>query len=194
MAHIVQPEGTLAVARMSRRRVLSAGILAAASWCLPRFVDAADTSLDVHERSIAFYNTHTSETLRTIYWAQGEYLPEALQAINHILRDHRVDSVKAIDCRLLDLLSVIRAKLESRQPFHIISGYRTPHTNAVLRARGHGVAKKSLHTQGQAIDIRLPGTDCAVVRRVARSLKAGGVGYYQRSNFVHLDTGPVRSW
>ena len=179
---------------MSRRRVLAAGIMAAASWCTPRFVDAALRSFNAHERSIAFYNTHTSETLSTVYWFQGEYLPEALQNINHILRDHRADAVKSIDCRLLDLLYTMQCKLESRRPFHVISGYRTPHTNAALRTRGRGVAKKSLHMQGRAIDIRLPGTDSALVRRVAMSLKAGGVGYYRRSNFVHLDTGPVRSW
>jgi uncharacterized protein YcbK (DUF882 family) len=194
MTQVLQPEAIQAAARISRRRVLSAGIMAAASWCTPRFVDAALRSFGTHERSIALYNTHTSETLSTTYWVQGEYLPEALQDINHILRDHRVDAVKSIDRRLLDLLYTMQCKLECRQPFHIISGYRTPHTNAALRARGGGVAKKSLHMQGRAIDIRLPGIDSSVVRRVAMSLKAGGVGYYRRSNFIHLDTGPVRSW
>ncbi len=194
MTQVLQPEAIQAAARMSRRRVLSAGIMLAASWCTPRFVDAALRSFGTHERSIALYNTHTSETLSTTYWIQGKYLPEALRDINYILRDHRADVAKPIDSGLLDLLYTIQYKLESRRPFHIISGYRTPHTNAALRTRRRGVAKKSLHMQGRAIDIRLPGIDTTVVRRVAMSLKAGGVGYYRRSNFVHLDTGPVRSW
>ena len=194
MTQVLQPQATLADARMSRRRVLSAGLLAAASWCTPRLVEAALPSLNSHERSLAFYNTHTAETLKTTYWVQGEYLPEALDAINHILRDHRADAMKPMDCRLLDLLYTMQCKLETRGPFHIISGYRTPHTNETLRARGRGVAKKSLHMQGRAIDIRLPGIDTTIVQRLAMSLKAGGVGYYRRSNFVHLDTGPVRSW
>ncbi len=125
------------------------------------------------------------------------YQPDALKQIDHILRDFRANEIKPIDPVLLDLLHELGGTLETDQPFHIISGYRSPHTNTLLRERGGattGVASRSLHMVGKAIDIRVPGVKLDHLRGAARSLKLGGVGYYPSSNFVHLDTGRVRYW
>jgi uncharacterized protein YcbK (DUF882 family) len=151
----------------------------------------------VPERVLSFFNTHTGERLTAAYCCGGEYQPDALAQINHILRDFRVNEIKPIDPKLLDLLHELGGTLETDRPFHVISGYRSPHTNAVLRERGGaqtGVASKSLHMVGKAIDIRVPGVKLDHLRGAARSLKLGGVGYYPASNFVHVDTGRVRFW
>ncbi len=140
------------------------------------------------------YNCHTGESLKRVYWFRGQYLSEALTDINHILRDHRANEIQSIDLHLLDLLCTIQRKLAPHQAFHVISAYRTPATNAMLRRHSKGVAKHSLHMQGKAIDIRLPGYASATVRRVALALRRGGVGYYPRAGYVHIDTGQVRSW
>jgi uncharacterized protein YcbK (DUF882 family) len=145
------------------------------------------------ERLLSFYNLHTAERLKVVYWADGAYVPESLAAINRVLRDHRTGSVHEIDQRLLDLLSQVRSKLDTSEPFQIISGYRSPATNAVLHERSNGVAKHSLHMDGMAADIRIEGRSLEALRDVARSLKSGGVGYY-RSQFVHVDVGRVRTW
>jgi len=145
-------------------------------------------------RSLSFYNLHTAERLDAVYWADGEYIPDALAEINRILRDHRSGDVFPMAPRLLDMLAELRDRLESAQPFEIISGYRSPKTNAMLRAQGHGVAENSLHLKGMAADVRLPGRDLDLLRRAAISLKAGGVGYYPASQFVHVDIGRVRTW
>jgi uncharacterized protein YcbK (DUF882 family) len=114
--------------------------------------------------------------------------------INHILRDHRTGETRAMDPALMDLLSCVHRQLNCNAPFHIISGYRSPKTNTELRKRSSGVAKFSYHMLGQAIDIRLPECDTRKLRKVCLKLKKGGVGYYPRSDFVHLDTGTKRSW
>jgi uncharacterized protein YcbK (DUF882 family) len=146
------------------------------------------------ERSLGFYNTHTDETLKTVYWAKGKYQPEGLREINRILRDYRTGDVHSIDEELLDLLYLLQAKTGHKDKFHIISGYRSPATNAMLSARSAGVAKRSYHMQGKAIDIRLPGYDLKKLHQAALALKGGGVGYYPSSNFIHVDVGPVRRW
>jgi uncharacterized protein YcbK (DUF882 family) len=146
------------------------------------------------ERRLSLYNTHTGEKLETVYWASGEYLPDALSKINHILRDHRTGRVRPIDMHLLDILHALSKKLCAKQPFHIISGYRSPETNKLLRYRSKKVASKSLHLRGKAIDIRLPGCELRKLREAALELKGGGVGLYSRLNFVHLDTGRFRLW
>lgn len=176
----------------SRRRFLKFTACAAAGLLATPAAFAKIGPL--RERPLAFYNTHTGETLHTEYWAQGAYLPEGLAEINHILRDHRTNEVKAIAPHLLDLLYALQVKLGSRQAFHIISGYRSPATNAALQARSNGVAKRSLHLEGMAIDIFLPDRQLATVREAALSLAQGGVGYYPASNFVHVDVGRVRQW
>jgi len=145
-------------------------------------------------RELAFYNLHTDERLKTVYWSGGEYVPGALDEINHVLRDFRTNTVKPIHTDLLDLLHRLSARLETSKPFVIISGYRTPATNAMLRHRSEGVAKNSLHMQAMAADIRVPGRDLRVVHRAAIDLRGGGVGYYPHSDFVHVDVGRVRCW
>jgi len=144
-------------------------------------------------RSLSFYNLHTGESLNTVYW-EGTYLPDQLTQINRILRDHRNDEVHAIAPRLLDTLFALSSKLGSRKPFEIISGFRSPTTNARLRQEGHNVAEHSLHMDGLAVDIRLADRKLAALRDAALTLKAGGVGYYPNDQFVHVDVGRVRSW
>ncbi len=146
------------------------------------------------ERSLSLYNPNTRESLQTTYWANGRYLQKALSDINYIMRDRRTGEIKQIDTRLLDLLYAIGTELKSQKPFHIISGYRSSRTNELLRKRGKGAAKHSLHIQGEAADIRLPGCRLSSLRRVAFKLKGGGIGYYPRSRFVHIDVGPIRYW
>ena len=179
---------------ISRRRFLQWGALGAVSATVPLRGFAAVRDSLTPERALALHNTHTDEDLGVVYCAKGRYLPGALAEINHILRDHRTGEIKAIDTRLLDLLYVLRANIGHRGPFHVISGYRSPKTNTILRARGQGVAKHSLHLQGKAVDIRLPGRDLVLLRRAALELKGGGVGYYPGSNFIHIDVGRVRYW
>jgi uncharacterized protein YcbK (DUF882 family) len=145
-------------------------------------------------KGLAFYNTHTRENLSATYFRSGQLLPEALQKINYILRDHRTGEVREIDVRLLDLLHRLAGEIGCSQPFHVISGYRSKKTNAYLCQEGGGVAAGSLHMSGQAIDIRLPDCCLSDLRKAALSLKAGGVGYYPKSDFVHVDIGRVRCW
>jgi len=196
MHHDVRVSG---VAReLNRRRFLGLGAAAAAAAVIPGRASAAPAGRTaVPERVLSFFNTHTGERLKTAYCCGGKYEPGALQQINYILRDFRTNDVKPIDPRLLDLLHELGGTLETDQPFHVISGYRSPHTNAMLRERGGagtGVASRSLHMDGRAVDIRLPGVRLDHLRGAASSLKLGGVGYYPSSNFVHVDTGRVRYW
>lgn len=146
------------------------------------------------ERGLYFYNTHTGEYLKETYWENGVYIPQALSRINYILRDFRSGEVRQIDTNLLDLLYVIKSQLGTEKPFHIISGYRSPTTNDFLRKVSTGVASKSMHMEGKAIDIYIPDVPLHVLRDTAINLKAGGVGYYPASNFVHIDTGRFRVW
>lgn len=186
---------------MNRRSFLGFGAAAAATALVPSrglaMVPAEPPATKPYERVLSFFNTHTGERLEAAYCCGGQYQPDELTKINHILRDFRVNEIKPIDPKLLDLLHELGGTLETGQPFHIISGYRSPHTNAMLRERGGsttGVASHSLHMDGKAIDIRLPGVKLDHLRAAARSLKLGGVGYYPSSNFVHVDTGRVRFW
>lgn len=146
------------------------------------------------DRSLAFRNLHTGESLRSTYWAEGDYLQDELKGVNQVLRDHRSGEIHPMDPRLLDLLYMVQQAVGVSGAFHIISGYRSPQTNRKLRTSSSGVAKRSLHMQGKAIDIRLPGCELKHLRDAAVSLQAGGVGYYARSNFIHVDTGRVRRW
>lgn len=146
------------------------------------------------ERVLGFYNTHTGERVRATYWADGSYVASELAAVDRLLRDHRSGEATAIDRRLFDILYALQTATAARGDFHVISGYRSPATNAALRSRSSGVAKGSLHTHGKAIDIRLPGREMKDVHQAALKLRAGGVGYYPRDNFLHLDTGRFRTW
>jgi uncharacterized protein YcbK (DUF882 family) len=148
-------------------------------------------------RSLVLDHTHTRERIDLVYASGEHYVPQALGSLNHFLRDHYSGEVGQIDPQLFDLLHNVRQALGSGAPlsYQIISGYRGPTTNARLRStRGGGVATRSLHMEGKAIDVRLPGVPLAELRDAALSLKAGGVGYYPRDQFVHIDTGRVRTW
>ncbi|MDX1434502.1 MAG: DUF882 domain-containing protein [Gammaproteobacteria bacterium] len=145
-------------------------------------------------RELSFHHTHTNEKISLVYAHDGRPIPQALARINEFLRDFRSGEIHPIDPALFDILYDIRLATGSHGVFEVISGYRSPTTNAMLRKRGSGVARKSLHMQGRAIDVRLSGVDTAAVRDAARALARGGVGFYGRSDFVHLDTGRVRHW
>ncbi|MBA2723189.1 MAG: DUF882 domain-containing protein [Methylibium sp.] len=145
-------------------------------------------------RALNFDNLHTGEKLVVEYFQADRYLPDALAAVNHLLRDFRTGDVGAVDPALLDLLHGLGSLTGSTRAFQIISGYRSPATNAVLHERSSGVASGSLHMRGQAIDIRLGDVPLTTLRNAALALRAGGVGYYAASNFVHVDCGRVRAW
>lgn len=145
-------------------------------------------------RTLRLDHLHTGEKLEIEYFAGGSYVAEALASVNHFLRDFRTGDVGRIDAGLLDLLAGLAAATGSRRPFEVISGYRSTVTNEALRQRSAGVASGSLHTRGQAIDIRLADVPLGALRDAARALRAGGVGFYPTSNFVHVDTGRLRFW
>jgi uncharacterized protein YcbK (DUF882 family) len=144
-------------------------------------------------RSLSFVHTHTGEALDCTYY-QGGYAPTQLVRVNHFLRDFRTGEVHRIDPGVLDILFDLKTRAWCDEPFHVISGYRSPRTNAMLRRRSTGVAPHSLHMRGQAIDVRLPGVPTKRLQELALTLQRGGVGYYAKSDFVHLDTGRVRFW
>ena len=157
-------------------------------------VNAFAKVLPAEERRLSFYNLHTGEQLTTTYWVQGEYLAEELKSLDYLLRDHRTDEVLSMDRNLLDLLYVLQQQVDKTGAYHIISGYRSPKSNSKLHQQSNGVAKRSLHMQGKAMDVRLPGVELGHLRQAALQLNAGGVGYYPKSNFVHIDTGRPRFW
>ncbi|HPF35324.1 MAG TPA: DUF882 domain-containing protein [Candidatus Krumholzibacteria bacterium] len=176
---------------MRRRRFLEISALsgAALAWPLPLRA-AADTG----ERSLILRNLHTGERERLVY-RPGEVLPPELQAaVNTLLRDHRNGDVHPIDPDLLDLLQTTAAACGAAADFTVLSGYRSPATNEALRRAGRSVAKNSFHLTGRAVDVRLAGVDLERLRRAARALHRGGVGHYPGPGFVHLDTGPFRTW
>ncbi len=154
----------------------------------------AKRDMDGSRKSITLYNIHTAEKVNSTYWAEGRYLHDEIEELNRLLRDFRTGDVHPMDLALFDLLYDIRTSIGTAAPFQVISGYRSPKTNAKLRKASLGVAKKSLHMQGRAIDISLPGVELNRLRLAARSLRRGGVGYYPKSGFVHVDTGRVRYW
>lgn len=174
----------------SRRGFLASAAAAVAGLALPRQGSAAGTA----PRLLRFDHLHTGEKLEIEYFRGGAYEPESLGVINHLMRDFRTGDVHEIDPGLLDLLYKLSRETETRRPFEIISAYRSPATNAALRSHGSGVASRSLHLKGQAIDIRLADVALPHLRRAALTARQGGVGYYPDSNFIHVDTGRVRVW
>jgi uncharacterized protein YcbK (DUF882 family) len=158
----------------------------------PAIVRAALVS--PHEKSLKLFNTHTGETFSSVFWVDGQFLPDAMDDINRLLRDHRSNQVMAMDPDLLSLLETMSTQIGPGNTLHVISGYRSPETNQLLADCSDGVARHSLHLEGKAIDIRVPGRDLVTVRKVAMNLRGGGVGFYPDSQFVHIDTGRVRSW
>ena len=179
---------------LSRRRFIRFVVFSGLASLFPSPVFGAISDCKAPERSLSLYNPNTKEALNTVYWSNGKYVQDALTAINHIMRDRRTGEIKPIDICLLDLLYAIGKELKAQKPFHIISCYRSRKTNVLLRKSGKNAANNSLHIQGKAADIRLPGCSLSSLRRVAFKLKGGGVGYYPRSRFIHVDVGPVRYW
>ncbi|WP_316368306.1 DUF882 domain-containing protein [Candidatus Thiodiazotropha sp. CDECU1] len=145
-------------------------------------------------RSLAFRHTHTGERKSVTYWREGEYQSDSLQILDHLLRDHRTGESIRMDRALLEMLYQLQQAAGATGEFEIISAYRSPKTNTMLRNKSGGVAKRSLHMQGRAIDIRLCGCDLKTLRDSAVAMQAGGVGYYPKSNFIHVDTGRFRYW
>jgi uncharacterized protein YcbK (DUF882 family) len=174
---------------LSRRRLLGLAAAAPIGLGVPVPVRAAAAT-----RCLRFVHLHTGERLTVEFFQAGRYQPEALGAANRLLRDFRTGEVAPIDPALLDLLYTLGERLGGAPTFEVISGYRSPATNAALHRRSAGVASGSLHMQGKAIDIRVPGLPLLVLHAQALALRAGGVGYYPSSNFVHVDTGRLRRW
>lgn len=175
------------------RRTLCAGLVA--SVATPAFASApAILSGRGKFRSLKLNIQRTGEKINTVYWIDGEYIPEAVDAISYILRDWRLDAVKPFAPATLDILSAAHRMLECPDPIEIISGYRTEQTNAMLRSRSRGVARNSYHIKAMAVDLRIPSRSVRQIAAAGKALSAGGVGAYSRSNFVHLDSGPVRDW
>ena len=174
----------------TRRKFLAFSMFAAAA------IVARPSLVQAHagERTLSLLNMHTGESVKTVYWADGTFVDDGLGEISHLLRDYRTDDVIPIDPRLVDLLYRLRRKVGVQRPFHVVSGYRSPVTNAILRKNNKGVAKYSYHMSGMAVDTYLPKVELRTLQRAALSLGAGGVGYYPKTGFVHIDSGRVRSW
>ena len=188
--------GSITSYTISRRKFL---IQSSASLIAASFAPLASASIneltDNHaKKHLAFLHLHTNETLQCCFWDDNQFNLDALAKINHILRDHRSNEVVAIDRDLINLLHKLHTLTNSRAPFEIISGFRSEKTNEALRKKSTGVAKRSYHMQGKAIDVRLADVDLKTLRDTAISLQAGGVGYYQKSGFLHIDTGRTRNW
>ena len=178
---------------ISRRKLLKAGLAVLAATLIP-FEDLEAAGNFFSARSLFIYNDHTGDYINDYYYKNGSYLRSAIAKINYIFRDHYTGIVCPINATLLDILYVLQRRLGNQYPFHLISGYRSPQTNAYLRRNNKNVAEHSLHMYGMAADITLPGHDLDILYRAAKGLRAGGVGYYPRSNFVHIDSGRVRYW
>lgn len=175
----------------SRRFFIKAGLSACTLLALPAaYASNPRTSI----KQLALLNLHTGERVQSVYWEKGRYISGALREIEKVLRDHRTGKAHAIDLQLLDMMQLLHGRMGAKKEFQVISGYRSPETNKMLALNNNRVAKRSLHMQGKAIDIRLPEFSLANLRKAALSLKVGGVGYYPNSNFIHLDTGHVRYW
>ncbi len=190
---------------LARRSFLQAGLglgVAGAAMAAAPFAfadvdpigDILAQTTSASARRLAFDNLHTGERLDVAYWEDGAYVPQALAAVNYVLRDHRNNEIHAIEPHLLDLLTALSHRLEAGPNFEVISGYRSPESNALLHAQSSEVAQGSLHMYGKAIDIRMAGLNVAYLRDAALGLDMGGVGYYPESDFVHVDVGRVRRW
>lgn len=177
------------------RRGLLRGFAATALSAAPVYANAAGFLRGGGDiRRLRMYSGRTGESIDTIYWVEGQYIPEALKEITYFMRDWRNSKYKAIDARTVDIMAASHALMDASEPYLLLSGYRSPETNAMLRSRSRGVAKNSLHLKGQAADLRLNSRSIIQMANAAKSCSAGGVGTYRGSNFVHMDCGPVRAW
>ena len=180
--------------RISRRGLLQA-LAATTVVAAPTYAHATGFLRGAGDiRRIKMYSGRTGEHIDMIYWIEGKYIQDALREVNYFMRDWRQDEAMAMDTRTVDIITASRNLLDTQEPFLLLSGYRTAKTNAMLRARSSGVAKRSLHMDGKAADLRMNGRSVAQVARAAASCNAGGVGKYSGSNFVHVDCGQIRTW
>lgn len=198
MAFVISRRGAAVTQKSQRarrlrgeRRAFLRGVSGAAVACA---CARAASAITPEKRALSFANTHTGESLSIVYVENGTYIDFSLQRINHLLRDFRTGDVHSIDPGLLDILFDLRALANHNEPYQVICGYRSPATNALLRSRSSGVAEHSLHVQGRAIDVRLAGFPTPKLHELALGMRRGGVGFYAKSDFVHLDNGAVRSW
>ena len=192
-----KPNHSIHTPDLNRRGFLRLGAgVAAGAMATPLLAAPPKGQAVSGERRISLYNIHCGESLNTVYWQDGIYIPDEMAHINYILRDRRNGEVEAMDHRLIDMLAQLHDKVDGKKPFYIISGYRSPNTNSYLRkvSAGGGVAKKSLHMRGMAMDIKLPKVQLSHLHKAAVKMKKGGVGYYPNDGFIHVDVGRVRYW
>ena len=179
---------------MTRRALLGA-FAATSIVAAPTYSNAAGFLRGAGDiRRLRMYSGRTGERVDMIYWIEGKYIKDSVKEINHFMRDWRTGQVKAIDLRTVDIMAAAHNLLDANEPYMLLSGYRSPQTNNMLRARGRGVAKNSLHMKGQAADLRLSTRSVSQIARAAQACRGGGVGRYSGSNFVHMDCGQVRTW
>ncbi|CUJ95093.1 Peptidase M15 [Ruegeria denitrificans] len=177
------------------RRALLGAFAATAVVAAPTYSNAAGFLRGGGDiRRIRMYSGRTGERIDMIYWVDGKYIKDAVKEVNHFMRDWRTDQAKDMDLRTIDIMAASHNLLDVNEPYMLLSGYRSPQTNAMLRSRSRRVAKNSLHMKGQAADLRLSSRSVSQMAKAAMSCRAGGVGKYSRSNFVHMDCGEVRSW
>lgn len=177
------------------RRALLGAFAATSIVAAPTFSKAAGFlrgSGDI--RRIRMYSGRTGERIDMIYWIEGQYIKDAVKEVNYFMRDWRTDGVKSMDLRTVDIMAAAHNLMDVNEPYMLLSGYRSPKTNAMLRSRSRGVAKNSLHMKGQAADLRMSTRSVSQMARAAAACRGGGVGKYSRSNFVHMDCGVVRTW
>ena len=183
--------GSSVITRRAVLRSFAAATLSAA----PVYANAAGFLRGAGDvRRLRMYSGRTGESIDTIYWIEGDYIKDALKEVTYFMRDWRTNGVKQIDTRTIDIMAAAHNLMDASEPYMLLSGYRSPQTNAMLRSRSRGVARNSLHLKGQAADLRLSSRSVSQMARAAQACKAGGVGKYSRSNFVHMDCGVVRSW
>ena len=177
------------------RRALLGAFAATAITAAPTFSHATGFLRGGGDiRRIRMYSGRTGERIDIVYWIDGKYIKDAVREVTHFMRDWRNDQKKAIDLRTVDIMAATHNMLDATEPYMLLSGYRSPQTNAMLRSRSRGVARNSLHMKGQAADLRLSTRSVGQMARAAAACRAGGVGKYSRSNFVHMDCGDVRTW
>ena len=182
-------------AKTSRRQLLGAFASVAVLTAAPVYANAAGFLRNAGDvRRISMRNSRTGETIDTIYWIEGEYITPVLAEVSYFMRDWRQDEAINYDRRNLDIIAASHSLLETSEPFQLLSGYRSPATNAMLRSRSSGVASNSYHMQGMAADLRLQSRSVAQMAEASLACNAGGVGKYNGSNFVHMDCGPIRNW
>ncbi|WP_436399379.1 YcbK family protein [Roseobacter sp. S98] len=177
------------------RRALLQAFAATALVAAPTYSNAAGFLRGGGDiRRISMYSGRTGERIDTIYWIEGKYIPDAVKEINYFMRDWRTDGSISMDLRTIDIMAATHNMLDASEPYMLLSGYRSPQTNAMLRSRSRRVAKNSLHMKGQAADLRLTSRSVSQMAKAAAACRGGGVGKYSGSNFVHMDCGVVRTW